>query len=77
MVVKPKNIDEYLAPLSDDKRTELKRLRRIIRAAVPNAEECISYQLPAFRLDGNASCGFGAAAITVRFTAWWATTRTI
>jgi uncharacterized protein YdhG (YjbR/CyaY superfamily) len=52
MVVKPKNIDEYLAALSDDKRAALERLRKIIRAAVPKAEECISYQLPAFRLDG-------------------------
>jgi hypothetical protein len=52
MVVKPKNIDEYLASVSDDKRAALKRLRRIFRTVVPNAEECISYQLPAFRLDG-------------------------
>jgi uncharacterized protein YdhG (YjbR/CyaY superfamily) len=62
MVVKPKNIDEYLASVSDDNRATLKRLRRIIRAAVPNAEECISYQLPAFRVDGKCFVWFGAAA---------------
>jgi len=62
MVVKPKNIDEYLAALSDDKRAALKRLRKIIRAAVPKAEECISYRLPAFRLDGRCFVWFGAAA---------------
>src|ERR1700732_536632 len=62
MVVKPKNIDEYLASVSDDKRAALKRLRRITRAAVPKAEECISYQLPAFRLDGKCFVWFGAAA---------------
>src|SRR5580692_2353726 len=62
MVVKPKNIDEYLAALSDDKRAALERLRKIIRAAVPKAEECISYQLPAFRLDGKCFVWFGAAA---------------
>jgi uncharacterized protein YdhG (YjbR/CyaY superfamily) len=62
VVVKPKNIDEYLAALSDDKRAALERLRKIIRAAVPKAEECISYQLPAFRLDGKCFVWFGAAA---------------
>jgi uncharacterized protein YdhG (YjbR/CyaY superfamily) len=62
MVVKPKNIDEYLAAVSDDKRAALERLRKIIRAAVPKAEECISYQLPAFRLDGKCFVWFGAAA---------------
>ena len=59
---KPKTIDEYLAALSDDKRAALEGLRRIIRAAVPRAEECISYQLPAFRLDGKCIVWFGAAA---------------
>ena len=62
MVVKPKNIDEYLAAVSDDKRAALERLRKIIRTAVPKAEECISYQLPAFRLDGKCFVWFGAAA---------------
>src|SRR2546430_11395858 len=47
-----KTIDEYLAALSDDKRSALERLRKTIRSAAPKAEECISYQLPAFRLNG-------------------------
>jgi uncharacterized protein YdhG (YjbR/CyaY superfamily) len=59
---KPKTIDEYLAPLSDDKRAALQKLRRAIKAAAPRAEECISYQLPAFRLDGRPLVAFGAAA---------------
>jgi uncharacterized protein YdhG (YjbR/CyaY superfamily) len=59
---KPETIDEYLAALSDDKRAALERLRKIIRDAVPGAEECISYQLPAFRLDGKVFMWFGAAA---------------
>ena len=49
---KPKTIDEYLALLRDDQRVALERLRRIILSAAPGAEEAISYQLPAFRLDG-------------------------
>ncbi|MGA8026902.1 MAG: DUF1801 domain-containing protein [Bryobacteraceae bacterium] len=59
---KPKTIEEYLATLSDDKRTALERLRQIIRSAAPEAEECISYNLPAFRLDGKAFIWFGAGA---------------
>src|SRR5204862_1182077 len=59
---KPGTIDEYLAPLSPDKRAALQRLRKIIRAAVPDVEECISYQLPAFRLDGRMLMWFGASA---------------
>jgi len=57
-----KTIDEYLAALSDDKRAALESLRRTIRAAVPKAEECISYQLPAFRLGGKPLVAFGATA---------------
>ena len=59
---KPETIDEYLAALSNDKRAALERLRNTIRAAAPRAEECISYQLPAFRLDGKLLVAFGATA---------------
>lgn len=59
---KPKTIDEYLAVLDEDKRAALERLRKIIQTGVPEAEECISYHLPAFRLDGKAFIWFGAGA---------------
>jgi uncharacterized protein YdhG (YjbR/CyaY superfamily) len=62
MAGKPRTIDEYLAGVSDDKRAALEALRRTIRAAVPSAEECISYSLPAFRVDGRVLVGFGATA---------------
>jgi uncharacterized protein YdhG (YjbR/CyaY superfamily) len=58
---KPRSIDEYLARLSNDKRSALEKLRRAIKAAAPAAEECISYQMPAFRLDGRVLLWFGAA----------------
>lgn len=54
--------DDYLARLPDDKRAALEKLRRSIRAAAPRAAECISYQLPAFRLDGKVLVLFGATA---------------
>lgn len=59
---KPDTIDKYLAALTNDKRAALERLRKTIRAAVPRAKECISYDIPAFRLDGKLLVGFGAAA---------------
>jgi uncharacterized protein YdhG (YjbR/CyaY superfamily) len=62
MPAKPTTIDEYLAPLSPDKRAALEKLRKTIQAIVPKAEECISYGLAAFRLDGKPLVGFGAAA---------------
>ena len=62
MAGKPKTIDEYLAALSDDKRAALEKLRKTIKAAAPKAEECISYQLPAFRLNGRMLVAFGATA---------------
>lgn len=61
MPAKPRSIDEYLAALSDDKRAALEKLRKAIRAAAPEAEECISYRLPAFRQDGML-VAFGARA---------------
>jgi len=59
---KPKTIDDYLAALSEDKRAALERLRKAIKAAAPRAQECISYRLPAFCLDGKMLVAFGAAA---------------
>lgn len=57
----PKTIDQYLAAVPDDKRATLEKLRRTIRAAAPRAEECVSYQIPAFRQNGML-VGFGATA---------------
>src|SRR5262245_28496567 len=62
MATKPTTIDEYLAGVDADQRAALEKLRKTIRAIVPKAEECISYQLPAFRLDGKPLVAFGAGA---------------
>ena len=62
MAAKPQTIDEYLAALSEDKRAALEKLRKTIRAAAPQAEECISYRLPAFRLHGRMLVAIGATA---------------
>ncbi|HJX62706.1 MAG TPA: DUF1801 domain-containing protein [Polyangia bacterium] len=62
MTARPKTIDEYLAPLSGEKRAALGKLRKAIRLIVPRAEECISYRIPAFRLDGVVVAGFCSTA---------------
>jgi len=62
MPAKPQTIDEYLEPLSKEKRVALEKLRRAIKSAAPLAEECISYQVPAFRLSGRMLVAFGATA---------------
>jgi len=62
MLLKPGSIDDYLASLSDEKRATLEQLRRAITAAAPGAQECISYQIPGFRLGGRLLVSFCAAA---------------
>jgi uncharacterized protein YdhG (YjbR/CyaY superfamily) len=53
-------IDEYLAGLDEPKRKTLQEMRRMILGIAPDAEECISYGMPAFRLDGDVIAGFAA-----------------
>jgi uncharacterized protein YdhG (YjbR/CyaY superfamily) len=62
MPTKPATIDAYLATLSREQRATLEKLRATLRKLLPKAEECISYGLPAFRLDGAVVAGFCARA---------------
>ena len=48
----PTNIDEYIAQFPKDVQEILQELRATIRAAAPEAEEAISYQMPTFKLKG-------------------------
>ena len=48
----PKTVDEYLAALPEDRRGPMESLRRAIRAAAPDADEAIAYNMPAFRTRG-------------------------
>src|SRR5260370_34844012 len=47
------SIDEYIASFPEDRQQLLEALRAPIRAAAPDAEERISYQMPTFALEGN------------------------
>jgi uncharacterized protein YdhG (YjbR/CyaY superfamily) len=53
-------IDAYLEGLDEPKRSTLEQLRGDILAVVPEAEQGISYTLPAFRVDGKVIAGFAA-----------------
>ncbi len=53
-------IDQYLTDLEEPKRSTLQRLRETILEVVPDAQEGISYQVPAFRIDGKVIAGFAA-----------------
>src|SRR5882762_3562708 len=49
----PKNVDEYLADVPEPARGTLNKIRAAIRSAVPpEATECISYGMPAFKHKG-------------------------
>lgn len=48
-----KTIDEYISLFPDDVRTILNQVRQTIRAAAPEAQETINYQMPTFTLNGN------------------------
>ena len=53
-------IDQYLGTLDEPKRATLAELRDTIVAIVPDAEQCMSYGMPAFKLRGKTIAGFAA-----------------
>jgi uncharacterized protein YdhG (YjbR/CyaY superfamily) len=55
-----KEVDDYLRALQEPKRSTLETLRRTILELVPEADQVISYRVPAFRLHGKTIAGFAA-----------------
>ena len=53
-------VDEYLRGVEEPKRSTLEALRRTILEIVPDAEQVISYRVPAFRVEGTVVAGFAA-----------------
>jgi uncharacterized protein YdhG (YjbR/CyaY superfamily) len=49
----PQTIDDYIAGFPGDVQQILQQIRQTIRQAAPDAQEKISYQMPAFTLKGN------------------------
>ncbi len=60
MATKPATVAEYVAAAPEDRRAGLEDLRRTVTAAAPQAEECIAYDMPAYRLGGRFMVSFGA-----------------
>ena len=54
------DVDEYLRGLKEPKRGTLETLRSTILEIVPEAEQLISYRVPAFRVSGKTVAGFAA-----------------
>lgn len=54
------DIDRYLADVEEPGRSTLEQLRRTMLSIVPDAEQCISYGAPAFKVGGKAVAGFAA-----------------
>jgi uncharacterized protein YdhG (YjbR/CyaY superfamily) len=48
----PRNIDEYIASFTPEVQTILEKIRLTIGKAAPDAEETISYKIPAFVQNG-------------------------
>jgi uncharacterized protein YdhG (YjbR/CyaY superfamily) len=53
-------VDEYLRGIEEPKRSTLQTLCRTILEIVPDAEQVISYRVPAFRVQGTTVAGFAA-----------------
>jgi uncharacterized protein YdhG (YjbR/CyaY superfamily) len=59
-VVSAQEVDRYLDALEEPKRATLARLRQTILDILPQAEQGISYGLPAFKVGGKTIAGFAA-----------------
>ena len=53
-------IDQYLAGVEEPKRSTLQTVRERILEIIPEAQQCISYGMPAFRVEGKVIAGFAA-----------------
>jgi uncharacterized protein YdhG (YjbR/CyaY superfamily) len=56
------DVDAYLADVAEPGRHTLQQLRSDIRALLPGAQECISYGMPGFKVQGQVVAGFAAFA---------------
>ena len=53
-------IDEYMADQPEDRQKVLKQLRQLIKKAAPDAQEIISYGMPAFKQQGSVLVYFAS-----------------
>lgn len=55
-----KEVNDYLKTLKQPQKSTLEILRKAILEILPKADQCISYQIPTFKVDGKAIVGFAA-----------------
>jgi uncharacterized protein YdhG (YjbR/CyaY superfamily) len=60
VLMSAEDVDAYLRGVEEPKRSALQALRRTILEIIPEAEEVISYRVPAFRVQGQTVAGFAA-----------------
>jgi uncharacterized protein YdhG (YjbR/CyaY superfamily) len=48
----PESVDDYISGFSPEVQVVLRRIREVVRAAAPDAQEVISYRMPSFRQNG-------------------------
>lgn len=53
-------VEAYLMALDEPKQGTLRSVRQFILDVIPDAQECISYGMPAFRVRGKVIAGFAA-----------------
>jgi uncharacterized protein YdhG (YjbR/CyaY superfamily) len=54
------DIDGYLESVEEPKRSTLEEMRRRILEVIPDAEQCLSYAVPAFKVRGKTVAGLAA-----------------
>jgi uncharacterized protein YdhG (YjbR/CyaY superfamily) len=53
ITAKPENIDEYIAGFTQETQAVLEQIRQVIKKTAPDADETISYAIPAFRFSNS------------------------
>jgi uncharacterized protein YdhG (YjbR/CyaY superfamily) len=59
-VTKPESVEAYVAALAPERQARIEDLRRTVRAAAPDAEELVSYDMPAFKVGKRFLVSFAA-----------------
>lgn len=67
MRAKPITIDEYVSNFPPEVQARMEKLRTTIAAAAPKADECISYAIPMFKLEGKMLVAFAGYAKHIGF----------
>lgn len=62
--------DDYLLSVDEPQHTLMQKLRATVKSACPEAEEVISYGMPAFKYKGRALVGYAVAKQRCSFYPW-------